>query len=244
MLRSHYPPNQSRVTSMKILLADDHSLVRDGLSHALKQLDPDVEILEAKDTDETLALAGQHEDIDMILLDVSMPGMNHLEGLEQIRHRRPSAAIVLLTAHEDSRLMQDALRRGAKGYIPKSTTTEAMLDALRLVLTGGIYVPTILLTERARQETGGSENRNDRGAVTHRESVTPAVSLTNRQQQILKLLIEGGTNKEIGRLLGLSEATVRTHVSLIFQKLNVRNRTQASHVAMRLGMVPDEDRSS
>lgn len=224
---------------MKILLADDHSLVRDGLSLALKRLDSGTEILEAKDTDEALALAGRHEDIDLILLDVSMPGMNRLEGLERIHRQRPSADIVLLTAHEDSRLMQEALRLGAKGYIPKSSTTEAMLEALRLVLAGGIYVPTILLTGQAGGPEDGTLHRTD-GTIKPSKS---AVSLTSRQRQILLLLSQGRTNKEIGRHLGLSEATIRTHVSLIFQRLNVRNRTQASHMAMRLGMLHDEGSS-
>lgn len=219
---------------MKILLADDHDLVREGLMLALQRLNDSVSVLEANDTTEALRLAEQHEDIDIVILDISMPGMNRLEGLDQMQKIRPDTPVVLLTAHEDASLMQDALSHGAQAYILKSLPTEELLDALRLVFSGGIYIPSMLLNGDKSNNIDIKDTNDNPPSV---DSHSKKVELTNRQTQILSYLMQGNTNKEIARSLSISEATVRTHVSLLFQRLNVRNRTEAGHVAMQLGLL-------
>lgn len=207
---------------MKILLADDHALVREGLRHVLCRLDGEIGIIEAADCHEALQIAQRHIDFDIVLLDVAMPGMNRLEGLMRLRERLPSTPIVMLSALEDAELVRDALQRGAQGFVTKSSTGNVMLGALRLVLAGGIYLPPSLLSHVPDNHSNWQNFGNGFG-------------LTPRQREVLALIVEGKTNKEIGRTLSMSETTVRTHVTAIFRTLNVSNRTQASHIAAKHG---------
>lgn len=215
---------------VKILLADDHALVREGLRHVLCRLDSDAVIVEAADCNEALQIAERHTDFDVALLDVAMPGMDGLEGIGRLRQCLPSTPIVMLSASEDASLVREALQRGAQGFIPKSSTGNVMLSALRLVFSGGIYLPPSLLcqpsvpTNVAPASDGELLDRADAG-----------LGLTQRQREVLALMVKGKTNKEIARALNMSETTVRTHTTAIFRVLNVTNRTQAGHVAAQRG---------
>lgn len=215
---------------VKILLADDHALVREGLRHVLCRLDSDAVIVEAADCDEALQIAERHMDFDVALLDVAMPGMDGLEGIGRLRQRLPSTPIVMLSASEDAGLVREALQRGAQGFIPKSSTGNVMLSALRLIFSGGVYLPPSLLcqpsvpTNVAPATDGELLDRADAG-----------LGLTQRQREVLALMVKGKTNKEIARALNMSETTVRTHTTAIFRVLNVTNRTQAGHVAAKRG---------
>lgn len=215
---------------VKILLADDHALVREGLRHVLCRLDGEAVIVEAADCNEALQIAERHTDFDVALLDVAMPGMDGLEGIGRLRQRLPSTPIVMLSASEDVSLVREALRRGAQGFIPKSSTGNVMLSALRLIFSGGIYLPPSLLCQPtapasvAPTADGEPLNRADAGP-----------GLTQRQSEVLALMVKGKTNKEIARILNISETTVRTHATAIFRALNVTNRTQAGHVAAKRG---------
>jgi DNA-binding NarL/FixJ family response regulator len=201
---------------MKIIVADDHVLFREGLQHILKQLDDDVAIVEAGDHDAALALAAQHPDADVILLDLSMPGREPLTALSAMIAQSSTTPVVVLSASEDMREVRQALDAGAMGFIPKHESARVMLSAIQLVLSGGIYVPPMLMKK---------------------DSSNADAPLTPRQLDVLKCLIQGKSNKEIGRELGLSEATVKAHLAAVFRALNVDNRTEAVHVAEQRGLL-------
>ncbi len=202
---------------MKILVADDHALFREGLRHLLARLDAGVTVVEARDGRETLSLAATEPDLDLILLDLAMPGMDSFAGVREIRARWPSVPLVILSASEHPRDVRAGLGAGAAGFIPKSSTGEVMLSALRLVFSGGVYVPPAMLDERPGRPAGHADLR-----------------LTPRQRDVLALLAEGRSNKEIAQALALAEGTVKLHVSAILRMLGAENRTQAVVSAARL----------
>jgi DNA-binding NarL/FixJ family response regulator len=204
---------------MKILIADDHALFREGMRHVLKQLTDEIEIVEASDCREALAAADTHTDIALVLLDLSMPGLDGFAALETLSREHPALPIVVLSGSENRADMQRALDAGAMGFVPKSASAPVMLSALHLVLAGGIYVPPELV------QPGPA------AASVKPESLP---SLTPRQVDVLTGIIEGKRNKVIGAELGLSEATVKAHVSAVFKALGVTNRTQAVRAAERL----------
>jgi DNA-binding NarL/FixJ family response regulator len=214
---------------MRILIADDHTLFRRGFSLLLQRLYPDSEMEEASDVVSALEVV-QRTAIDLLLLDLGMPGMEGLSGLEQLRAAVPSAAIVIVSAISDSDRIRDALERGARGYVLKTINDAALKHALSLVMSGETYVPAELLQERALKGVvgpagkGGPEN--------------PLAHLTDRQRDVLGLLMTGQSNKEIARDLGLLESTVKAHIKVILNKLSVANRTQAAMVAAGLGWQP------
>ena len=214
---------------MKILLADDHALVREGLMLVLRRLGSDTVMVEAADCDEALHIAAQHSDVDLILLDIAMPGMDGLQGIGRLRERLPSTPIVMLSASEDPQVVREALHRGAQGFIPKSSTGTVMLSALRLVFAGGVYLPPSVLCP-ANLPTSDTP---------FRDNVNDELGLTARQREVLALIVKGNPNKEIARALNISETTVRTHATAIFKALHVTNRTQAGHVAAKRGFCPD-----
>jgi DNA-binding NarL/FixJ family response regulator len=198
---------------MKILIADDHSLFREGLQHVLAGLGDDIQTLHAADCVRALELAAEHSDLDLVLLDLNMPGMNGLDALQQFCDSFPALPVVILSASTRRADMQRALDLGAMGFIPKDATGQQMIQALRLVLAGGVVVPPALV-------------RSDAGDWR--------ATLTERQRDVLELLARGHANKEIARALGLAEATVKMHVTAIMKLLGVSNRTQAVLATQRL----------
>jgi DNA-binding NarL/FixJ family response regulator len=202
---------------VKILLADDHALFREGVKQLLARLDPHVRVIEAANGAEVLHAARAQQDFDLVLLDLAMPGIDGFAGLAAFRAHAPSTPVVVLSASEDTADVRAALDGGASGFIPKSSASEVILGALRLVLAGGVYVPPTLL---------GSHT-----AVAAKADID---ALTPRQRDVLALLAQGLTNKKIGDTLGLSEATVKQHVSAILKTLNVANRMQAVIAGRRL----------
>lgn len=208
---------------MKILLADDHALFREGLRYVLAGLAEDVEVFEVKDGSEALAFIAAGRELDLVLLDLAMPGMDGFAGLRAVRARLPSVPIVILAASENSADIRAALNGGAMGFIPKSSTATVMLSALRLVLSGSVYLPPVFLQRSPAR--GGS------GQVP---STLEALHLTARQQDVLRLLSRGQSNKEIARTLGLVEGTVKLHISAILKAFGVDNRTQAVVAAAQL----------
>jgi len=207
---------------VRILVADDHALFRDGLRYLLSRLGDDVEMLEAKDCAEALARVAERSDLDLILLDLAMPGMDGLAGLRALRARNPAVPVVILSASEEPTDVRLALDGGAMGFIPKSSTSNVMLGALRLVLSGGVYVPPAFL------------DRFQTGRIPVATASLDVLGLTPRQHDVLRLLGRGQSNKEIARVLGLAEGTVKLHISAILRALGVDNRTQAVVTAARL----------
>lgn len=199
---------------MKILIGDDHLLFREGLCRLLTQLDADAEFFEAGTYDEVLALCRGDQDFDLILMDLQMPGWPGFVGIQQICDVQAGTPVVIVSASESQSDVRAALDAGASGYIPKSSSVKIMLSALNLVFSGGIYVPPAAI----QTETHG-------GVPAAGQPGSPA--LTQRQRDVLRCLREGKSNKQIAYELGLSEGTVKIHVTAVMRSLGVRNRTQA-----------------
>ena len=214
---------------MHILLADDRRLVRDGLKGFLARLASDVTILEAETFDDALTQATDAEKLDLILLDLAVPGMNGLAGLEIMRAKLPEVPVVILSNSCDRRQVFNALDRGAHGFIPMSVSGETMLHALELVISGERYVPSVIISG---EEAMPARLREHAAPYT---ADSPLERLTRRERDVLKVLLHGYSNKQIAHELGLQEVTVKVHLKGVFRKLGAANRTQAVKTAMELG---------
>ncbi|HIJ62106.1 MAG TPA: response regulator transcription factor [Rhodospirillaceae bacterium] len=216
---------------MYILIADDHELFRDGLRHVLTQLDASVTVFEASDYPSAIALADAEPRINTVLLDLGMPGLPWNEGLQTLRQKLPSEVpIIVLSASDDRRHVLQAVNLGAAGFIPKTSSSRVMLSALKLVLSGGVYLPPALLDQSPEHGYADGGGGHD-GAASF---------LTPRQREVLVLLGQGKSNKEIARVLQLAEGTVKLHVTAILKALNVNNRTRAVVAASQLGLTNGE----
>ncbi len=213
---------------MKILVAGDHAVFRVGLVYLVQRLDPEAEILEASDYAEALDIAEREEDMNLILVDLLMPGSDGYSGLSSLRDRARAVPIIVVSARENPSDIQASLDNGAMGYLPKSSSSEVMLNAIRLVLAGGMYLPPALLGPR---EGDPRADGMETGFGRPRLSEQVARSLTRRQRDVMRLLALGRSNKAIAQELELAEGTVKVHVSAIFKALNVTNRTEAVIVA-------------
>ena len=206
---------------MKILHADDHPMFREGLRFFLQLLGTQVTVLEAGNLRAALDKLALEWPVDLMLLDLQMPGMGEIEGFLAIRRAYPALPVVIVSGVNDPQIIRTLLDGGARGYIPKFTGSEQLMDALRRVLKGEVYVPDAVFLP-APQVAGNGE----------------AAPLTSRQLQILPLLAEGMPNKRIADALGLTEGTVKQHLKDLFRRLNANNRTQAVREARRLGLLP------
>lgn len=214
---------------MKILVVDDYALVREGLRHALQALDEVVEVLEACDAEEALRLIDQQPALDLVLLDIGLPGMDGFLALDEMRRGHGSVPIVVLSASAEQRDIAAALNMGAMGYIPKMAPREVMLRALRLVLAGGVYIPPQALG------MPGLSGATAGGAASVPRSLED-LGLTERQRQVLGLIAQGKPNKAIANELQISEPTVKAHVTEILRALKASSRAQAMVTARRLGL--------
>jgi DNA-binding NarL/FixJ family response regulator len=211
---------------MKILIVDDHVLIREALRGVLRGIQRGATILEAADGRSAID-AVDHDNVDLVLLDLNLPDRHGLALLTDLRKRQPALGIVVLSALQDLADIRKALELGALGYIPKSAPREVMLNALRLVFAGGIYIPP---------EALALNNNAHSGSRTDRPIVSPsALGLSDRQLEVLALLMQGKSNKSICRTLNLMEPTVKHHVASILRALKVTNRTQAVVAANELG---------
>ncbi len=206
---------------MKILHADDHPMFREGLRFFLQLLGPEVVVLEAGNLRAALDKLALEWPIDLMLLDLQMPGMGEIEGFLAIRRAYPALPVVVVSGVNDPQIIRTLLDGGARGYIPKFTGSEQLMDALRRVLNGEVYVPDAVFLPPSQAAGNGD-----------------LAQLTSRQLQILPLLAEGMPNKRIADALGLTEGTVKQHLKDLFRRLNASNRTQAVGEARRLGLLP------
>lgn len=215
---------------MRVLVVDDHPLYRAGLKTLLPVLDPAVEVSDAADVREAVALASTQNAFDLVLLDMNLPGANRLAALEQVKTAFEGACLVVVSAEEDPALILQVIEAGATGYIPKTTDPAVMTHALRLVLAQGIYLPPVAL----RLMAGGRQGPS--GALLNRLS-----ELTDRQRAVLDGLVKAKPNKVIARELGIAEGTVKMHLNVIYQTLHVASRMQAMallHELEVLGRLP------
>jgi len=207
---------------VKILVVDDHALVREGLRQVLKGLDENLDVLQAAHCAQAFALADTHGDLDLVLLDYHLPDMNGLEALSVFGERHPELPIVLLSGTASLPIMRQVLQAGAAGFVTKSSVSDELLRAVQTVLNGDIYLP---------QELSASEPL-DAGAPAAKSV------LTQRQELVLRCLLDGLANREIADHLHVSEETVKTHVTAILRHFDVQNRTQAVVAAARIGYRP------
>lgn len=223
---------------MKILLVDDHPVVRAGLTVVLDQLDQEVTILDAADVAEARRLIAADSDIDLVLLDLSLPSGSGFELLTELRKDYSDIPIVVLSASVDPADVMRSLRSGAAGFLPKICNSGIMLGALRLVMSGGIYMPPDILLAQAATDSGGPKlSWPERAVSAGAARIHPAeLGLSRRQAQVLALLAKGYSNKAIARALDLAEQTVKAHVGAIFRLLSVAGRTQAVATVAQLGI--------
>lgn len=205
----------------KVLIADDHPLVRDALRSAVGYTCQADQIFEAGSLEEAAEVLTRAGDVDLVLLDLNMPGMNGLSGLLSLRTQFPATPVVVVSAHEDRKLVREAIQCGAAGFIPKSTPRDGIAAALRRVMEGEVYLPP------------GDEEPVEEDAETA-EIARRLATLTAQQLRVLEMLGTGKLNKEIAYELNITETTVKAHVSAILQKLKVYSRTQAVVFANRL----------
>ena len=208
-----------------ILVADDHALVRGGLAQLVKLVEENVEVVETNDYKQTLELLSQDQVVDLLLLDLLMPGMNGVEGISNICKKWPEIPVIVVSAKEDIGTIRSALAAGAMGYIPKTSSPEVMMSAIKLVISGGVYIPPHVLGAGTLSEDRLQEQNI---AVSPEENFKVGYGmLTERQLEVLDLMAFGKSNKEIANDLGLTTGTVKMHSSRIFKTLNVQNRTEA-----------------
>ena len=211
---------------MTLLLVDDHPLFRSGLTYLLRTLDDQVHVDEAGNCAQASALARERT-YDLVLVDLKMPGVEGLEALSAIRKEFPASPVVVLSGEDDPLVVREAIESGAMGYIPKSSTPDVMIQALKLILAHGVYLPPNVLE-------GGS------GSLP-RKAATPAgkdsiEGLSPRQMEVLRCVVQGKQNKVIARELDISESTVKAHLSAVLRALKARTRTEIVYVAAKLGL--------
>ena len=211
---------------MKVLLVDDHVLIRDALRGVLKELTDDATVLEASDCRQAMRLLEAHPDLHLILLDLSLPDRDGFAVLADLRKRHATISLVVMSAFHDRENVLKALDLGALGFIPKSAPRDVMINALRLVFAGGIYIPPEALVR--------AESKEQQPLVER--PVSPAdYGFTERQLQVLALMMQGKSNKAISRILDVAEPTVKHHVTAILKALKVANRTEAVIAVGSLG---------
>lgn len=204
---------------MKALVVDDHALFREGMSLLAEHRFPELRLLQAGTLRSAIETLSAHDDCRLVLLDLGLPDCDGLDGLGELQRAAPRAVTVVMSADERPETIFAAIDAGAAGYIPKTADSKAFVQALQTVLDGGVHLPP--------QVTGMS--RPPTAAPT-------SLDLSPRQLEVLRLLIEGRSNKHIMRELELSESTVKTHLQAIFRRLGTSNRTQAVVTAARLGL--------
>jgi DNA-binding NarL/FixJ family response regulator len=215
-----------RNASMKILVIDDHVLIREALRGVLKELKDHATILEAANSRSAVQRVEENLDLELILLDLNLPDGSGLDLLKALRERHPAISVVVLSASDEREKVAKALDLGALGFIPKSSPREVMLSAFNLIFAGGIYVPPEILA---------------RPTLTQLATPAPRASaaelgLTDRQMDVLVLMMQGKSNKAICRVLDLAEPTVKNHVTAILRALKATNRTEAVIAAGALGI--------
>lgn len=215
---------------MKILIVDDHALIRDALQGVLKKLKRGVTVLEAADCRQAMQTIESNPDINLILLDLTLPDRDGFSVLAELRERYPAIAVVVMSGAQDRATVTKVLELGAAGFIPKSARREVTLSALQLIFAGGVYVPPEILAPEKAAPAPPGQRRDNRAIVALAD-----IGLSERQKDVLALMMQGKSNKVICRTLDLAEPTVKNHVTAILRALKVSNRTEAVIAVNELG---------
>lgn len=212
---------------VEILVADDHPLFRYAITDFIERNIPETKTITCTDLEEALALAEQNPDLDLVLLDLNMPGMDGLNGIVQFRNQHPEIPIVIVSAEEDKSVVLQSFTYGAVGYITKSSSCEQIVSALQHVLSGQVYLPPDIIRKGKI-----STSKRDLSA----QQIDPKLvgALTRRQLLVFECITKGKSNKQIAYELNIAETTVKAHVSAILNKLNVHNRIQAALCAANI----------
>jgi DNA-binding NarL/FixJ family response regulator len=205
----------------KILIADDHPLFREAISSVIASGFVGSEIIETDDLDKALDITRENDDLDLILLDLNMPGMHGLNGLITLRNEAPTIPVVIVSAEEDKQVVLQAITYGAVGFITKSSPRQKMTDAIQQILNGNVYLPSDII--RTGKESSHRRSRREDNPI----SPELLNSLTRRQLLVLERMSKGESNKQVAYNLNIAETTVKAHVSAILRKLGVHNRVQA-----------------
>jgi DNA-binding NarL/FixJ family response regulator len=203
---------------MKVLIVDDHALIREALHAVLKQLKREAIVFEASNSRQAMQIVEEHPDIGLILLDINLPDLDGFSVLRELRDRYPTVAIIMLSSSDDQDTVKRAFKLGALGFIPKTTEREVMLNAIKLVLSGGIYIPSEILEETI------SPRLTNRPAT---QDSLKGIKLTDRQIEVLALLMKGKSNKVIAKTLNMAVPTVKNHITVVLKALGVTSRTEA-----------------
>ena len=209
---------------MKVLIMDEQSLFRDGLSLRLKQINQDITILQASSIDEMQRTLSQTPFIDVVIFDVDLAELNIGDIVNKIKISNPNTKIIATSSSEDIRNIRKIMSYDIKGYIPKKSDSNILSGALKLIIDGGTYIPPVLLN---------NSNQNQ----TNSQNLSLKKNLTNRQSQVLDLIAQGKSNKQIAYDMGVSEATVKLHINALLRSLKVNNRTQAVITAQKMGLI-------
>jgi DNA-binding NarL/FixJ family response regulator len=215
---------------LKLLVVEDHALVREGLVRLLSQIEEDVQVFDSPDFESALSKLDNEGEFDLLLLDLALPGIDGFAGLDILRRRYPSMPVAVVSAYDDTPTVTRVMNLGASGFIPKAFSGEALLSAVGEVLAGNIFRPN-------GNTQQGSQMDDLTPLPPYQVNVQPEdVGLTNRQSQVLALMVRGLSNRDIADQLDLSEGTVKIHVTAIFKALGVNSRTQALVVVARYGI--------
>lgn len=224
---------------MKILVADDHELFLKGLEFILSDLDKEMNLVFAKNYNDIFNILEKDKDFNLILTDLAMPGANWEEAITKIHNTLPETPIIILSAVFDKEIVQKTIEIGVSGYIPKTSSNAVIISAVNLVMSGGVYIPPELLShsgdadyEIFKQVVTAPDNKNVEENIK---------ILTPRQIDVINCISKGMSNKQIAFSLGLTEGTVKLHVTAILKLLNVYNRTGAVMEATRLGLIKEHD---
>ncbi len=209
---------------MKVLITDEQSLFRDGLSLRLKEINEDITILQSSSLIDMQKTLSNEPDTDLVILDIDLADINTSDVINKIKTIAPNTKIVTTSTSEDTRNIKKILSLGVKGYIPKRSDSNILSGALKLILDGGTYIPPAMLNNNLDYSSYNNLN-------------TFKKNLTNRQSQVLDLIAQGKSNKQIAYDMGVSEATVKLHINALLRSLKVNNRTQAVITAQKLGLI-------
>lgn len=221
------PVERADIGRMKLLIVDDHPVLREGLAALLRQSGPDTVILQAADAAEGLRLAEANPELDLVVLDLVLQGMSGFPAIAEFGRIRPDLPVIVLSSSEDPQDARKALAEGALGYVPKSARQHTLMSAIAIVLNGDVYVPPLILHDVAGARQGRHRRMGFDGDPI----------LTDRQIDVLRRISQGQLNKTIAFDLELSEKTVKAHITAIFKALDVVNRTQAATVGREAGLI-------